>query len=342
MKQIPVKKAIGTVLCHDITAIDPEKRFKGPAFKKGHVIQPSDIEKLLDLGKRHLYVFEMKAGKLHENEAARRIAVAAAGANLSLSDPSEGKVQIAAAAKGLLKINSRALNKINRIHDIIFSTLHSNQIVHPNQDVAGTRIIPLITDEKRIRRVETICQTDYPLIQVKPLQHHKVGIIITGSEVYRGRIQDQFGPVILKKFEQLGSEIIQKKFVSDDVEMTIAAIHSMMEAGAQIIAITGGMSVDPDDQTPVSIRRAGAHVISYGAPVLPGAMFMMAYLDKVPIVGLPGCVMYFRTSIFDLVVPRILAGEAIKRADIAAMGHGGFCAACDRCRFPKCAFGKGS
>jgi len=339
MKSIRVQDAVGLVLSHDITEIRPGS-FKGPSFKKGHVIQATDIEKLLDLGKRYIYVFELKAGQIHENEAATRIANAAQGPGLTLTDPSEGKVNFKAAQMGLLKVNAQALYQINQVQDIMFASLHTNQQVTENQPVAGTRIIPLVTDRAHIEQIESICGQFFPVIQVKPFVPCQVGLIITGSEVFEGRIQDAFGPVVENKFKELGSRIMGFEKVSDDVASTVRAINDFIKRGAALIAITGGMSVDPDDQTPASIRAAGGRVVTYGAPVLPGAMFMLAYMDDIPIIGLPGCVMYHQTSIFDLVMPRILAGETVTRDDIVALGHGGFCSDCATCRYPICPFGK--
>jgi hypothetical protein len=277
---------------------------------------------------------------VHENEAAIRIAKAATDPGLLLSEPTEGKVTLSAARNGLLKVDASALFKINQIQDIMFATLHGNQQVAANQAVGGTRIIPLVTEEARIQHVETICNEHFPILQVKSFRPHQIGLIVTGSEVFEGRIEDGFGPVVEKKFKRLGSRVIGYVKVSDDVEMTVKAIKDFMDKGADMIALTGGMSVDPDDQTPASIRAAGGKVIVYGAPVLPGAMFMLAYLQDVPVIGLPGCVMYHQTSIFDLVVPRLLAGESVTRDDIVAMGHGGFCSNCETCRYPICPFGK--
>jgi Probable molybdopterin binding domain len=339
MKSIRVQDAVGMVLCHDITEIIPHA-FKGPSFRKGHVIKHTDIEKLLDMGKRFIYVFELTGDQVHENEAAKRIARAATGPGLLLSEPSEGKVTLSASEKGLLEIDASALFLINQIQDIMFATLHTHQQVAASQPVGGTRIIPLVTDETRIQRVETICQDHFPIVQIKPFHPHQVGLIVTGSEVFEGRIEDGFGPVVRDKFKDLGSQIMAYQKVSDDVDMTVKAIHDLIDKGASMIAITGGMSVDPDDQTPASIRAAGGKVIVYGAPVLPGAMFMLAYIQDIPVVGLPGCVMYHQTSIFDLVVPRLLAGEQVTKDHIVAMGHGGFCSNCATCRYPICPFGK--
>ncbi|MEG6616173.1 molybdopterin-binding protein [Peptococcaceae bacterium 1198_IL3148] len=341
MKVLPVEEAVGTVLCHDITQIIPGK-FKGRAFKKGHIIQPEDIPRLLDIGKEHLYVMDLRDGMVHEDEAALRIARAAAGAGVTLAEPSEGKVSLIAATKGLLKINVEALYQINSIEDTMFATIHNNQVVNEGKNLAGTRIIPLATASTNIQKVEEICRINYPIVEVKPLKPCKVGVVTTGSEVYHGRIQDKFGPVIRQKMQQWGSEVIGQTLVSDSVEMIVTAINNFLAAGVEVITVTGGMSVDPDDVSPAGIRAAGGEIVTYGAPTLPGAMFMLAYIGDVPILGLPGCVMYHRSSIFDLVMPRLLAGEKLTRRDIALFAHGGLCSTCKECRYPDCAFGKGS
>ena len=339
MRTVPVQDAVGKMLCHDITQIVPGL-FKGRAFKKGRIIQQKDVDKLLDMGKANIYVLDMKPGMLHEDEAAKRIAVATAGPGLRLSAPAEGKVNLISSGNGLLSVNTEALRRINEVEDIMFASRHTHYPVHPDMPVAGTRIIPLYTDENRIETIEAICRDYHPVVQIKPFTSLNVGVVTTGSEIYHGRIEDQFGPVLHKKFGELGCKIMGQRFVSDDVQMTVDAIHAFIDQGAEFIALTGGMSVDPDDQTPTSIRAAGARVVTYGAPVLPGAMFMLAYMGDIPVVGLPGCVMYYHASIFDLVIPRLLTGETLTKKDIAAMGHGGFCANCPDCRYPNCPFGK--
>jgi len=339
MEIVPIQNAVGMVLGHDVTRIVPGE-FKGRAFKKGHVIEESDIQKFLDIGKEHVYVLDLEDGLIHENEAALRIARSAVGRGVQLSEPVEGKVTISASAKGLLKINIAALYKVNSIHEIIFSTLHTYQTVDAERPVAGTRVVPLAIEEEKIQKTEKICQENYPLIEIKPFRSFKVGLVTTGNEVFHGRIEDKFGPIVKAKFSDLGSRVIGQTFVSDDVSLTVQAIHDFLNKDARMIAVTGGMSVDPDDQTPHSIRAAGGQVVTYGAPVLPGAMFMLAYIGEIPIIGLPGCVMYYNASIFDLVVPRLLAGEQVTREDIIEMGHGGLCSICPECRYPVCAFGK--
>lgn len=339
MKAIPVQDAVGMVLCHDLTEIVPGK-VKRPLFKKGHVVKPEDIPRLLDIGKENLYVWEMRNGMLHENEAALRMATAAAGNGLILTEPGEGKVNLLAAEDGLLKINASALLEVNEQEQVMFATLHANQLVKKDRVVAGTRIIPLVIEEKIITGIEHICRERFPLVEIKPLRSMRVGLVTTGSEVYSGRIQDKFGPVVTGKLAEWGSEVARQILVSDSVDMIVAAIKELMGEGVDMILVTGGMSVDPDDVTPAGVVAAGGRIVSYGAPALPGASFMMAYIDELPVMGLPGCVMYHRNSIFDLIAPRVLAGEMITRRDIISLGYGGLCSNCRECRFPDCGFGK--
>ncbi|TKB12350.1 molybdopterin-binding protein [Desulforhopalus sp. IMCC35007] len=339
MKAIPVEQSVGTVLCHDITRIVVGES-KGPAFRRGHVVTDGDIQTLLDIGKANIYVFDPKDGYVHEDDAAFRLAGAAAGKNITFTGPSEGKVTLEASIDGLLSINTDALTDMNCIKDVTFATIHNLQFVKKGRALAGTRVIPLAVPEEILFEVESLCEKSGPVIEVKPLKAARVGVVTTGSEVYTGRIKDGFGPVLKRKFAELGSTVANQVFVSDEIDMTVSAIHSFVEQGVDLIAVTGGMSVDPDDQTPSAIRATSAEVISYGAPTYPGAMFMLAYLAGIPVVGLPGCVMYHKASIFDLVVPRILAGEKLSRRDIVAFGHGGFCEGCETCRYPVCGFGK--
>jgi len=339
VKSVSVHDAVGMVLCHDVTRIVPD-HYKGPAFRKGHIISAQDIGPLLDMGKANVYVYDLSEGYIHEDDAANRIASAAAGPGLQLSSPAEGRVNLTASLNGLLKVNTEALKRINSVEDVVFATLHSNLSVSRHQPVGGTRIIPLVTREDNVCRVESICREHAPVIHVKALRSMQVGIVTTGSEVFQGRIEDTFGPVLHVKFAELGCPVLGQVFVSDDAAMTALAIRKFIDEGAEMVAVTGGMSVDPDDRTPAAIRDTGARVVTYGAPVFPGAMFMLAYLEAVPIIGLPGCVMYHRTSIFDLIVPRILAGETLTREDFIDLGHGGFCSGCATCTYPRCGFGK--
>lgn len=341
MQKVPVQKAVGMVLGYDVTEIVPGQ-FKGSAFKKGHIIKANDIPRLLDIGKKNIYVLDLTEDMLHENEAALRMAEAASGPGVALSEPNEGKVEFSATITGLLKVNPEALERMNLLEGIVFATIHGGHIVQMGQKLGGTRIIPLVIAKKEIETVESICRSFNPVITVKPIKPHAVGIVTTGSEVYHGRIEDKFGPVLTKKFNALGSTILRQIIVDDDIEMIAGAIQELIKNGADFIAVTGGMSVDPDDVTPAGIKAAGGSLVTYGAPALPGSMFLLAEINDIPIVGLPACVMYARTSIFDLIVPRLLANDMVNRTDIARLGYGGYCMNCDECKYPRCGFGKGS
>lgn len=338
MKEIPVEKSVGTVLAHDLTQIIPGE-YKGAKFKKGHIITTEDIPVLISMGKRHLYVVQKDDTDIHEDEAALRIAKAAAGEGVRISSPSEGKVEIFSDCKGLLKINEDLLGHLIDQDDIMFAAIKDNQIVEKNKKIAGTRVIPLFVNPGVVEGAEDTCK-EGTIIQVKPLKSMKVGLVTTGSEVYSGKIKDGFGPVLRAKFSALGSEVINQVFSDDDEDMIASKIHQLIDEGAEIIGVTGGMSVEPDDLTPSGIRKAGGHIVTYGAPVLPGAMFMLAYINNIPVVGLPGCVMYSGVSIFDLIVPRLLAGEIPTRGEIKKLAHGGLCMDCEICHYPNCTFGK--
>lgn len=339
IKKVNVEDAVGMVLPHDMTQIIPGK-FKGVGFKKGHIVQAQDIPKLLKLGKRQLYVLNLPENCLHEDTAARRIAAAVGGKTLTWGDPGEGKINLVARTHGLLKIRTDGLLKINRLGSIIISTLKNNFPCKKGQIVAATRIIPLIIPEQKIRRLERIAETHDPLIDVLPYEKKKVGAIVTGSELYSGLIKDEFDKYVGAKIRRFGSAVIKKILVPDDPSRISAAVRQLLELGCDLIVATGGLSVDPDDVTRVGIRRAGAKIRVYGTPILPGAMFLYAHLGGVPILGLPACVYYHAGTVFDVILPRVLAGDVITKDDIAAMGHGGLCLNCKVCRYPVCPFGK--
>ncbi len=339
MKTVSVLEAEGMVLCHDITRIIPGE-FKGRAFKKGHIISREDIPELLAIGKDNIFVWEMDDGKLHENDAALRLAKAAAGGGVSIKEPCEGKVDLVAAFDGLLKVDSELLSKINEIDEIVVATLHSNQYVTAGKAVAGTRIIPLVTDREKIEEIERICSDGHPLLEVKPFTQMKFGIVTTGNEVYHNRIKDGFGPVVRSKLAKFGSIVIRQILVPDSTDKIVEAIGTLIKEGADAITVTGGMSVDPDDLTPAAIRKVSNCSVTYGVPTLPGSMFMLAYCGEVPVMGLPGCVMFERTSIFDLVLPRLLTGERITKMELVKLGYGGLCNKCEKCIYPDCSFGK--
>jgi Probable molybdopterin binding domain len=338
MKTIKTVDAVGTVLAHDMTRIIPGE-FKGVGFKKGHVVCDDDIPELLKIGKANLYVLDLNDNELHEDDAALRIAEAVCGDHLSWTEPREGKSAMVSDCDGLVKIDTDALLKINKTADIIVSTLKDNYPCEKGQRVAATRIIPLITAVENIEQAEQIAALSRPVLTVAPFRKLKVGGVVTGTEVQQGLVPDGFDKFVAKKFQKYGCEYHRKILVPDDPEQIAQAIHELKSEGCELIITTGGMSVDPDDVTKVGVRETGANVITYGSPVLPGAMFLYALLDDVPILGLPACVYYAPTTIYDLMLPRVLAGEPITEDTIAAMGHGGMCLDCKVCHFPNCSFG---
>jgi len=339
-KTIPVEQAIGMVLPHDITEIRTGE-FKGRAFRKGYIIKAEDIERLKSLGKENIYVLELGEDDIHENEAAELMAKALAGPGTSISgEPVEGKLNIVAAHDGLLKIEVEALYQFNLLGEVMCATLHSNTPVKKGDQLAGTRLIPLVSKRGIVNDAVNIAEKAGGIISVKQLKQARAGLIITGNEVFHGRIKDAFEPVLRKKLAQHGSEVVAVRFAPDNIETIAAEIKTCLDAGANLIITSGGMSVDPDDVTRQGIALAGTENIVYGSPVLPGAMFLVGYIGEIPVLGLPACGMFHKITIFDLILPRVLCGEKISRQDIAQLGHGGLCRQCKTCVYPICGFGK--
>jgi hypothetical protein len=334
------EEAVGKVLCHDITKIVKDT-FKGVAFKKGHVIRQEDVDELLRLGKNHIALIKLEPWELHEEEAGLRLARALQGPGIVLKGPSEGRYDLIAEVRGLLKIKTKPLLKINRIPRVVVATLHTMTSVLQGEKVAGTKVVPLAIEEEVIRKVEAICAADGPVLSVLPYRRLKVGAVITGREVCEGRIEDGFGPVLKKKCASFGLEPPALLYCVDDAAKITAAINEHISQDCELIVATGGMSVDADDVTPLGICKTGAKIIKYGAPVMPGAMFLMAYKGDCAIIGAPGCVMYASTTILDLLLPRVLAGERVTADEICRLGHGGLCRSCEVCVYPRCSFGKG-
>lgn len=342
MKLIETKDAVGQVLCHDITQIIPGV-VKDAVFRKGHIVTPEDIPVLLSVGKEHLYVWEKKEGILHEDEAAAVLRDICINDGMSASEPKEGKIELRAEQDGLFKVNTGRLNAVNGLGELMIATVHGNFPVRKGDKLAAVRIIPLVIEEEKMKRAREAAGGE-PLLQILTFSHARVGIVTTGSEVFKGRIEDAFGPAVRAKLSEYDTEIMGQKIVDDKQEDIVAAIGGFVDQGADMVLCTGGMSVDPDDRTPGAVKAFGADIVSYGAPVLPGAMFLLAYFqngDKtVPILGLPGCVMYAKRTIFDLILPRVLAGERLTAEDIRVYGEGGLCLNCPECHFPSCGFGK--
>ena len=322
MKEIRVEDAVGQVLCHDVTQI-VRGVTKGVKFKKGHVITAEDVPELLKLGKENIFVWESDSTKLHENEAAEILRGICQGHGLESTPVSEGKIELKAAFDGVFHVDADKLNALNEIDDICIATLQNKIPVRKGKTVAGMRVIPLVIDRLKMERTKTIAG-EIPILKIEPYKKFKVGLVVTGSEIYRERIKDTFTPVIESKLRTFGLEVNERRLSDDTKEMTRSKILELVDLGMELILCTGGMSVDPDDRTSAAINSTGADVVTYGVPVLPGAMFMLAYLNQqIPIMGLPGCVMFCSRTVFDLILPRVLTGEKLTRQELKRMGIGG-------------------
>ena len=340
MKLLRVEDAVGQVLCHDITQIIPGVT-KDAVFRKGHIIRAEDIPVLLRVGKEHIYVWENNENMLHENDAADILRALCQGPHMRASAPKEGKIELTAEADGLLLVDVERLRAVNALGDMMIATRTGGFPVKQGDKLCGTRVIPLVIEKAKMEQARRAAGPD-PLLQLLPFRPRPFGVVTTGSEVKKGLIQDAFTPVLVDKLAEYGCELAAHAVCGDDADEITTAIAKIADEGAELILCTGGMSVDPDDRTPLAIRNAGAAIVSYGAPVLPGAMFLMAYLpDGRPVCGLPGCVMYAKRTIFDLVLPRLLADVPVTPQWLAGLGHGGLCLGCDVCHFPNCGFGKG-
>jgi len=341
LKKIKLHEAVGSNLAHDITEIRPGE-FKGPAFRNGHTVCEADLCHLQRLGKNHLYVMDLSEDEIHENEAAAILAEALAGNGIEWKDvPREGKIRLLAARDGLLVVNTSALAAFNMVDEVMCATRHNNTLVKKGDQVAATRAIPLVMKRVSIERAAAIASQNGSVLSVHPLRPARVGLVVTGNEVYSGLIEDRFMPLLSEKVAEMGSRVITTQFAPDDAGIISGVIRSQLDRGCDLLLLSGGMSVDPDDVTRHGIRLAGATELYYGAAALPGAMFLVAYLGDVPLLGVPACGLYHRITVLDLVLPRILAGERIGKAELAFLGHGGLCLDCPECSYPDCPFGKG-
>ena len=337
---ISIDQAVGKVLAHDVTEIRPGQ-FKGVAFKKGHIIKEEDLLHLKRLGKEHLFILHIGPGEVHEDDAAIRLAKAMAGPGVVFDGlPSEGKIGLKAAHRGLLRVNVEALTELCLIPAICCASRHNNILVEKGETIAATRSIPLIIDEKTLSAAIHIAETEGGIFSVKQMSQPQTGLIITGNEVYSGLIDDKFAPIIRKKLQFLGCKIKEILFAPDDKMKIVKGVEELLHRGSGLIMVAGGMSVDPDDISRMAIEEAGAEDVVYGTSVLPGAMFLYGRIGDIPVLGLPACVLFYKATMLDLVLPRVLAGEAITRQDIAAMASGGLCLNCEQCHYPVCPFGK--
>lgn len=333
------EEAVGQVLCHDITQIIKGVT-KDAVFRKGHIIAEEDIPVLLSVGKDHVYIWENNENMLHENDAAAILRDICMGQHMHPTQPKEGKIELIADCDGFFQVDSERLKAVNAMGEMMIATRHGGFAVKKGDKLAGTRVIPLVIEKHKMEAARELAGKT-PLLNVIPFRPKRVGVVTTGNEVYHGRIKDTFTPVIEAKLAEYGSAMDMHAVCDDDDKKITAAIKEMLDAGMDMVLCTGGMSVDPDDLTPLAIKNSGAWIVTYGAPVLPGAMFLLAYADhNRPVVGLPGCVMYAKRTIFDLALPSLMADVPVSADKLASLGEGGLCLNCKVCTFPNCGFGK--
>ncbi|MGV8073132.1 MAG: molybdopterin-binding protein [Syntrophobacteraceae bacterium] len=337
LKKVKIEDAVGMTLAHDITEIVPGRK-KHVAFKRNITIESKDIEKFLALGKEHVYVLDGVPPGVHEDEAGLRIARSILGEHMELSSPREGKVEIRSTVKGLFYVNTRRLLDINRIEGVILSTLPNRHPVKAGDRVAATKIRPLYIEEEELRKVESAAEKG--VIKVAPFKSFNVGMVVTGNEVYTGRVQDG-SHIVESKLMEYGLSVSGKMIVPDNVTLIRDAVISLFDKGADLVMTTSGLSVDPDDVTQEGIEATGAEVIFFGTPVFPGAMLSLSRLKGKYIIGAPGGVFFNRYTVLDMVLPRIIAGEKVRKKDILKLAYGGLCLNCDVCTYPICYFGNG-
>ena len=337
MKKVKVEEAVGMTLCHDVTAMFDG--FKGALFKRGHVIRAEDVPRLLDIGKKHVFIWEENAGELHEEDCALRLAALAPVAGAHYEGPSEGKMLLKADIRGQFRVDRELLRALNSIGDITITALPDHYPVEPGARLASMRIVPLVTEAAQIERAEALA-AGKKLLDLRPYEPRRVGVIVTGSEVYSGRIKDKFEPVVRAKLADYPGEILGVKLCDDDLDMIVSAARGFLAAGADFLIFTGGMSVDPDDLTPTAIRRLGAEIVTHGVPSQPGNMTLAAYLGDVAILGVPGAAISLPTTMFDVLLPQIYTGDKLTKAQLINLGEGGLCQQCRVCHFPNCTFGR--
>lgn len=340
MRKVKTEEAVGLTLCHDVTEM--RDGFKGAAFKRGHVIRQEDVEKLLDIGKKHIFIWEENADEIHEEECAAMLSEMLAAEGTHYTPVSEGKVVMIADRKGQFRVDTDNLYKLNSIEDITVTSIPDHYPVNPGDKLASMRIVPLVTKKSNMELAKRLC-SEHSIFELKPYKELNVGVVITGSEVYSGRIIDKFEPVVRSKMDKYPADILGVKICDDDLDMITGAAKELIDKGADLLIFTGGMSVDPDDLTPTAIRSLGAHIVSHGVPAQPGNMTLVAYGEsdkEITMLGVPGAAIKMPATVFDVLLPQIFTGEPITQEDLIRLGDGGLCHNCESCHFPNCTFGR--
>ncbi len=340
MKKVSLAEAVGEVLGHDITEISRSNHYKGVAFKRGHIIQPEDLSKLERLGKNHIYIWEGSESEVHEDAAALLMAPKIAGENIYFDEePREGKVSFFAATRGIFKVDKNRLEQINALAIPSLPTIHNNFPVNRNKQLAAFRIIPLTCPREIIDQMSELL--DQPLISVKPFIIQSAAVLVTGNEVHSGRITDDFTPTLTDKLKPFGVTVNYSRILPDSKAEISQAITQAAEQ-SELILVSGGTSVDPDDVTVAAMKEAGVQFHNQGNPIQPGNNLTIGRVGHITVCAVPAAALFFDKTALDIFLPRLLAGETINPQDIAKAGHGGLCHFCPKCQYPICPFGWGS
>lgn len=342
LHSIPVAEAVGKHALHDMTRIIAGES-KEPAFSAGQQIQAGDLCRLQQMGRTSVYVQEeakTTRDLVHENEAALTFADKMAGSGVICKTPvKEGKIDFQAGIDGLFCLDTGRLERFNLVPDVMCASRQKHVFVERGKNLAGCRAIPLYLSRQNLNTALQVLG-DTPLFEVRPLRPTAIGVLVTGTEVFQGLIEDKFIPVITAKAEMFGSEIVGSDIIPDDRRAIAHSVKRLLESGAELIVTTAGLSVDPDDVTRLGLLDAGLTDMLYGAPILPGAMTLLGRIGTARVIGVPACALFYKTTSLDLFLPSLLADVAITRQDLARMAEGGLCLNCKVCTFPKCPFGK--
>ncbi len=317
---VPLAEADGKILGHNVAGADGKRR-----LRKGKPLRAEDVSVLRELGRSVVYVAELEPGDVDENTAANRVAVACQGTGLRLSGAATGRINLIATVLGLVRIDEGQLRRLNAGEGLTLASLGSHAVVRPGQTVATVKVIPYAVPESVVATVEGA--TGSPLLSVDELASKRVGLILSGSPSVRGPLTESFFPLV-ERVRALGSDVVEQDYVDvgdEGGEHTLAeALERQRDAGVEVILFAGETAVmDRHDITPRAVERAGGRVEAVGAPVDPGNLLMLAYLNDIPILGAPGCARSRKTNVVDWVLPRLLAGDRLTRDDIVTLGAGG-------------------
>ncbi|MCC6315368.1 MAG: molybdopterin-binding protein [Thermomicrobiales bacterium] len=304
---------VGAVLAEDARA-GGKKR-----FAKGHRLTAEDAATLAELDEP-IHAVQLEPGEIHEDQAALRLAAAVAGPGLERRGPSQSRYNLVAAHKGQVRVDVDRLRAINRVPGMAVFTLHNRVATVPGKVVTGVKITPVATPESALVAAERIAAGE-PIVQVAPFQPLVVGVI--SSEGMSDRVRQRFRDIVTRKMGWYGARVLRFVEVPPEADAVGEAVAALRADGADVILSAGGNTIDPLDPALAALQRMGAEMVRFGAPVHPGSMFWMAYLDETPVVNLASCGMYAKASVADLVLPTVMSGARVDIDELADLGYGG-------------------